>query len=408
MKLKRFYGVYFTLGCLFLVEPTVQLFDVLPNAIGFLLIATALKEISVLEYRIEAAMKLLYYGAGVSAVRFALMFFTFDMDSSAVLSAVTLLGVAEILVLISFFVSFFGGLSYLAQRCESENVLGKIDSIRTLGIVFAVIHTGMTILPELTALIEISLSHDPDAYPNLTLGRLNLYKNYATVLAFVISLIGGIWWASGTLSFMKGVRGDAAFRTAVEKRYGDYIGETPDEEFYLSLKSALLLMTVGYIFCMNLRIYDDVGLHYNLVVPAWVGTLLLALALRRLGGGLYGVLGFLGGAAVQLVFGHFLTEGVGESVGAVLIPVTIFALSFTVEELLKKCLLEKMGLDIGPDLLKQRLALAIHLGLSIAYGLTGISLLHSFKVVFFVLWIIFARWTFSAVGDEIKYNRKTN
>ncbi len=399
MKLSRFFGLYFIFGCIFLFEPTVQLFDVLPNAFGFLLIAHALKEIHVLEYRIESAMKLLYYGAGVSLARFVLMFFNFDMDSSAVLSAVSILGVAEVICLICFFIYFFAGLSYLAQRSDSENVLDRIDAVKTLCIVFAVIHTAATILPELFALPELTLDHSPEELPGLTFGRLKLYKNYTVVICSLVSFIAGVWWLKETVSFINGVRRDELFRRSVEKRYGEYVGDTPREEFYISLKSFLVLFTFGCLLALDLRIYQDVGESNILVLPAWVGTVFFATGVWVLGKQKQLSLICLGLAAVQAVFSYLPIE-----VGA-LVPLVTGGAVFLTENFFKQQVEQGMDVDISTEIFRQRIAMVVYIVLSVAYAITDMSLIHSFKVVAYLAWIALVVWNCSAVRDEIKSRR---
>lgn len=408
MKLRRFYGPYFILGCIFLFDPVIKLFDLLPNAVGCLLIAISLKEISALEYRIENAARLLYYCAGVGVLRVLLMFSTFSMNSSDMLSAVTVLGLLELFLLIYFFISFYGGLSYLAQRSDSENVLGQIDSVRTLGIVFIIVHTAASILPELTALIEVALDHDPDAFVGLSLGRLKLYKNYAVVICALVSLIAGIWWLKETAVFFGGVKKDSLFRTSVEKRYGEYVGDTPHEEFFIRLKSVLVLMLIACVFCMNLRIYDEVALHHTLIIPAWVGTLIFGFCAWRLGVGGFALFPYAAFGAVQFVLGHLLTEGIWASVGEAIIPAITLCVVIATEQILKKRLYSYMDLDVKTELIRQHIALALYVALSVAHAIKDISLLHGFKVVCFVLWLAFTVWTYSAINDEIKLRRKTH
>ena len=408
MKLRRFYGPWFILGCLFLFEPTIKLVDLLPNTVGYLLIAIALKEISALEYRIENACRLLYYAAGVGALRFGFMFSMFSMNNSDILTAVTVLGVLEAALLIYFFVSFYSGLTYLAQRSESENIFGGIGSVRTVGIFFAIVHTAATILPELTALLEVALDAAPDDFPTLTLGRLKLYKNYAIVITALISFIAGVWWLKETTSFIRGVKKDLSFRASIEKRYCEYVGDTPYEEIFIRLKGVLVLMVVACVFCTNFRIYDEVALHYTLILPAWVATLIYALCARRLGAGLFSLVPYAAYATVQFAFGHLLTDERWFSIGEAVIPVAVFLAAVTTERLLRKCVLEYMNVEVKFELLRQHIAFGLYMGLSVANVLFDKSWLHALKVLCFIAWAGFSIWTYSAIKDEIKLRRKTH
>lgn len=406
MKLKRFYGLYFIVGCVFICNPVIKLYDVLPNFIGYLLMVHALKEINVLEYRIENAANQLYYLAGISGVRSLLMFFTFDMDSSSMLSAVSLLAAAEVFFLISFFVSYYGGISYLAQRCESENVLARVDDMRTLGIVFTLVHVAATVLPELAALPELTLAEDPDKLPWLTPEKLYVYKNYATAILFIVSLAVGIWWIKNTASFIRGVQKDHSFREGLESRYAVYIEGVPDEELYLSVLGAMWMYLAGCLCCCNLRLYDDVGMTSFLALPAWVGTVIMAAAAFRMGarGKLILVYGVLG--VVQIACSYALPSGIVSDLGGVFVALSSGVAVYLTEKTLADRLLKGIDLDIKGAFNLQRVFLALFLIVGIVYGFISKSWLHSVRVVAFVLWIGFTVRTVLAVKDEIKPRRR--
>ncbi len=406
MKLRRFYGAYLAAGFVFLFNPIVSLFDILPDFIGCLLIAHGLKEIGVLEYRLESAGRIMYYGAGVSLARTVLMLFVFDMDSGWVLSTVSLLGVAQGIVYISFFVSFFGGLIYLAQRSDSENVLSVVDGVKLISIVFVLVNVLAAILPQLAALPELAIDYDPDSYGGLTPGKLTRYKNYATVLLFTVSAAAGVWWLRSILSFMKGVRADIAFKASLEKRYGDYVGDTPMEETYIRLLGATLFYLFALVFCTNLRIYDEVGKDYITVLPAAVGSLLFGVAHFRLGCkksflALYGAV-----AAAQALFIWVLDGGVLATVGSVALWAGVALCSFTASGALRDSLQSALGLKAEGKVFALRLAMGVYVALSVLLVFWYHSAVHSIRVLAFAAWAVLYLRLYSAARDEIRPRRK--
>lgn len=406
MKLKRFYGKSFIIGCVFLFNPIISLFDVLPDFIGCLLIATSLKEICVLDSRLENAMRQMYYLAGVSAARLLLMFFVFDMDSSWVLSCVSLLGVAELFFFLYFLVSFFGGMTYLAQRCDSENVLSGVDNVKIFSCIFCVVRTVCTVLPQLAALPELTLSADPDALKGLTPELLALYKNYAIVILFVISFIVGICWLKSMYSFMKGVSSDSALKEMLERRYGEYVGDVPMEEAFIVFKGAAWLYVVGALFCADVRFYNEWSMYGKLLIPAWVGTLIFAYVAMRLGGNRKLLFAYGALAAAQAVVGYFVTGAVLSGFAAVVSGGAVIAAAFCTEGVLADYTEGAMALDIRGILLPQRVLLVVYVLCSAVYAFTDITLVHTAKVLCFAVWIALIVRTFSAVGDHIKAYRR--
>ncbi len=277
MALKRFFSARFVVGLVFLANPVINLFDVLPDFVGWLLIFSALTEIAFLDERLETARRMTLYGAGISAVRLVLMFFYFDMDASWVLSCVSLFGAAELFAAIYFAVAFFGGITYMAQRCESENVLGGVDNAKQLWILFWIARVAATILPETAALPLLTIQHDPYVYPNLSERDILLYKNGATMVLFLIMLIFGIGWLIKASAFIKGIKKDLLFKNSLSARYEKFLEANPLQETFLACRTASVLLCAGYGLQLNLL------MDGNAVLPAWAGTLLLAACAYYLG-----------------------------------------------------------------------------------------------------------------------------
>ena len=273
MNLKRFFSLRFIAGVLFLLNPVVGLFDILPDFVGFLLIFSALSELAFLDARFEIARRLTLYGALVSAARTGLMFFSLSMDGCAVLSAVSILGVAELFVTLYFTSVFFNGIEYIALRSESKNTLETAGKVRTVSKVFWIIHTVSTFVPELAALVQLQMQHDPYAYPDLDDRILLLYKNGTVILLFTVSLMAGIWWFVKNIKFMRAAKSEESFKAELSKRYGEFIRTNPLQELFLSTRLACVLFCIGCALQFNFEI-DDIAF-----LPAWAGTVLIAISL---------------------------------------------------------------------------------------------------------------------------------
>lgn len=397
MALRRFYSRLFTVGLVFLFNPVVGLVDILPDFIGALLVAASMTEIAMLDERLEQARRLIYYVAGVSAVRTVLMFFMFDMDESAILSSVSLLGVGELFALIYFAVSFFGGISYIAQRSDSENVLGEVDRIQRLWILFFIVHTAASVLPELAALPQLTARNNPEDIPWATERQIVMYKNYARLLFGTISFFLGIWWLRTTAAFMKGVRKDEPFKASLEKRYGEFAAANPLQELFLDLRFALILFAAGSALQLNVTV-DGLA-----VVPAWVGTLCILFAVLRLNKkDSFSALLLVVSALIQGVAIHLL-KGVASAV-----PLALFsALTvFIGERALTARVKAAIDWEIDVYFYITRIFYGAFFVLSAVYSLYANYWVHLSRILCFGAWMAAILWLCTSVLGEIKLRRR--
>lgn len=426
MSLKRFFGLRFVIGLVFLFNPIISLFDVLPDFIGWLLLFSALTEAAFLDGRLAQARSLTLYGAALSAARTVLMFFVFDMDDSWILSVVSLLGAAELFVAIYFAASFFGGITYLAERCESDNVLGGVDGAKHLWIGFWIVHTAATILPETAALPLLTIQHDPYAYPNTDGRTILLYKNGAMFILCAISLIMGIWWLVRTARFMKGVRKDERFKATLGARYDGFLKQNPLQETYLAVRMAAVLLTAGFALQMNFAL-DNIY-----VVPAWAGTVLLALCLYRLGvrktKGFFGYPALCAAFAVQVACVCIPAEGVWRFVCPPLLAAACFVAVFVTQRLFSANVTSRLDYDIEGGFMLADIPLAVFLVCRAVYDMFSTTVIkvqteggdvniagsvsspvywfHFASIAAFIAWIVFIIKLSSDLIGVIKLKRR--
>lgn len=124
---------YLIAGLLFLCNPTINILDILPDFIGYLLILKGLYELSDLDRRIAGARLKFRHLAWLSVFKFILSVFTcgllddmlYDLglslfvqlfDSTMVLVFVFVFGIFELMYLIPAFIGLFEGISFLEIR----------------------------------------------------------------------------------------------------------------------------------------------------------------------------------------------------------------------------------------------------------------------------------------------------
>lgn len=119
---------YLIAGCVFLLNPTVNLIDVLPDVVGYLLILKGIDKLSDLDGKLYSAKKKLKAAAWIAAVKFLVMFLTPVMDSTWYLLFAFCFGILEMIYGIPAFVELFGGISYLEMRYTNHKTRRTEDA----------------------------------------------------------------------------------------------------------------------------------------------------------------------------------------------------------------------------------------------------------------------------------------
>ena len=206
-------------GLILLVNPIISLYDILPDFIGYLLLFTALREVSRLEGRMEDAQSRLIWLAAFSGLRLTLALVFYDAQSSFKLLVCFSLAVVELVTFLMWSASFFSGLEYLLNRNDGEELVGRLSNVRFLTVLFFIVRSACNLLPEFTSLLEDAAMTDlTNAARYLALAG---GKNLFILLGIVVVLVLGGFWLSGTLRFMKSAAGDARFSAALHRRYSE-------------------------------------------------------------------------------------------------------------------------------------------------------------------------------------------
>ena len=254
-------------GLILLVNPIISLYDILPDFIGYLLLFTALREVSRLEGRMEDAQSRLIWLAAFSGLRLTLALVFYDAQSSFKLLVCFSLAVVELVTFLMWSASFFSGLEYLLNRNDGEELVGRLSNVRFLTVLFFIVRSACNLLPEFTSLLEDAAMTDlTNAARYLALAG---GKNLFILLGIVVVLVLGGFWLSGTLRFMKSAAGDARFSAALHRRYSEEGCDSPPRVRLRLLRSGFWAIIIGGAF------FFDFTLDGTDVLPDVAGLLII-------------------------------------------------------------------------------------------------------------------------------------
>ena len=293
-RLGKYLGIgLFTAGAVFLFDPFISVVDLLPDALGYLLMLLGLYRLSDLDERLAEACKGLRYLALIGVARLVSLFLTFGLVSPNeqpvfVLLILFTLGVLDCIILIPMWKNFCGGVLYLGSRNDATTMFdreGRGGSTRRRNaaerytaytVAFFVLREVLAVLPELTV-----LSHEKggvemgDATPFYDF--IGLYR----MLGSGIALILGVIWLIMTVGFIRRLKRDTPFFEALTHKYRAEVLTRGDLFARRAVKSSLVCLLVAAVFALD--VYLD---HVN-VLPDILAALFLILSvvfLRRYAG----------------------------------------------------------------------------------------------------------------------------
>jgi len=279
-----------TVGMFFLINPTVNIIDVIPDFIGYLIIVSGIDRLADMEDHFAQAKKNFVLLTVVSAAKTVSCLLLPVIDGTFVILLSFVFALLEALFFIPAVVNLFGGFHYYGLRLESKacygiyrNAVEKDDGGNKVSVAKRVCSSdyvmGFTIaafiirvlcyfLPQIPTLF----SYGDSAVINGTYGTdWTYFIPHMYFLCGVLVLAVSLPWALRFRRYIKGIASDKALVEALEKSYNENIA--PNASYFAEKQttSVWVLTILAAVFCFS--IYID----YVNWLPAGVAGLFFAI-----------------------------------------------------------------------------------------------------------------------------------
>ena len=265
VRLGKYLGIsLFAAGAVFLFDPFVSVLDLLPDALGYLLMLLGLYRLADLDERIMDAFKGLRYLALIGVARCFSLFLAFGLVSPTeqpvfVLLILFTLGVLDCIVFIPMWKNFCSGILYLGSRNNATamfdrrgpggrariyNVVERYTAVTT---VFFIMRELLAILPEVTV-----LSHEKGGVEAGDATRFYDFVGLYRMIGMAVSLILGILWLILTVCFIRKLKSDTPFFEVLTEKYRSEVLTRGDLFARRSVKRALVCLLVAAVFTIDL------------------------------------------------------------------------------------------------------------------------------------------------------------
>ncbi len=262
-------------GIIFFFNPTFNMFDILPDFLGCILIAYGLSRLSKIDENLESARKCSVYYAWISLLKLVLTMWTLSGHMDFLVPFTFSFAVLDIIFMLAFFRNLYTGLDYFSMRNNCEELRVPASNAFSMSAIFVVVSRILDFLPHLTDIFKQNDAMDLSYNASNTIS-LTALKTYIMALCLFGCLILGIIFIIITWKFFKKA---ISCKTLIEKAGEKYSQDIlSNRELYVSLvfPGVYTFMYIGLFFMFDFSI-DAIN-----ILPTFIAPVLFLFGARRL------------------------------------------------------------------------------------------------------------------------------
>ncbi len=284
MRAVRFGWIVFAFVMLF--NPNIHLIDVLPDFIGYFILAKAIERAAdAAPYFEEARRAFLRLGYISLAKIPVLMIVAFVrsgnvQDNDIVTLTALVFATLEIMYLIPAIKNIFDALSYLGERGDVPSLirndsLVSTDTLRSFTFAFAIFKTVLYTLPEF-----LKLTKSVEIGSGLSMISSSRYYPFALLASLTLGLVLGTIWLCRMIIYVNRIKNEGKLYGALREianvnSYEEY----EKKVYYRFVNRTFSLFILSAVFSLDLTFsdYNDVNL-----LPSFISGILFTFGLLRL------------------------------------------------------------------------------------------------------------------------------
>ena len=242
-------------GMIFLFNPFISVYDILPDVIGYAFIVYGLSKFADIELKVTEAKRrmtsALYIAAGRMVVMLGAVFMEFD--STLILVFTFSFAALEMFFVIPAFNMFFEGMEYTCLRFSENAIEKRSEDLRKITPIFLIVRSAAAVIPELTSLTtDYGYVGDEVGLDNSGVLRVMLMA-----LCTITALVFGIVWLTTVLPYLKKLRRNSDFLAYVKERYESAVLSNKVLQMQRSVKrfTSLWFAALFFITCIPMDGY---------------------------------------------------------------------------------------------------------------------------------------------------------
>ena len=289
VKIKKKLGLgLITASLFFLFNPDIIVLDLIPDAIGYILMCLGLSQLSLLNETLSDALSRFKKMIWVSVGRFASLIFIFGLSDatnqpySFLLFSFSFL-ILDLIFLVPAYKYLFAGILELSGRHggtvayfrKNGRGLSYAEKTSMLSVIFVIVKSASATLPEFISLVTTE-------YTDSFVMYLYDYVYIFRTMGMIISLVFGIVWLCKTSKFFVELKKEEPFLEELRVSLEDNIISREGIFIRRTLKTVIAVLMVGAVFCIDfhvgsVNIISRSSTEVN-IIPDAVAALLFAVA----------------------------------------------------------------------------------------------------------------------------------
>ncbi len=278
-------------GMFFLINPTVNIIDIIPDFIGYLFIVCGLDRLADMEDHFAEAKKNFVLLSVVSAAKTASCLLLPVIDGTFIILLSFVFAILEALFFIPAVIKMFGGFHYYGLRLESKACYGiyksavekdengnrvsvmkrvcSSDSVLAYTVAAFIVRAVCYFLPQVPTLFSYGDSSVINGGNRIA---WTYFIPHMYFLCGVIVVAVSLPWAIRFMKYIKGIAMDDQLVATLEKSYNENVA--PNENYFAEKKTVVvsIFTILAAVFCFS--IYID----YVNWLPAGVAGMFFAVA----------------------------------------------------------------------------------------------------------------------------------
>ncbi len=243
---------YFVLAALFLFNPLISIFDILPDFIGYYFLMKAFTSTSYIFDNASDLHSSIRRMMTVGIVKFFSVFLLFVTDATMALVLSFAFAILELIYGVGMTVKLFDVTSYIRLRYDNNVNTRQAERLKRFSLFFLGAKLVLGLLPDLTA---------------LTIGNSSLrveltrFRPLLFIFSAIISMVIGIIWFVKFVRFFKNAFSDS-LRKRVDEEYNEQMKLRPGIFSARDYMFVIKMLSIGAIFTFDMSI-DSVNLFLD-------------------------------------------------------------------------------------------------------------------------------------------------
>lgn len=264
-KMSLGYG-WFIAAVIFLVNPCLNVIDILPDFFGYMFLLRAVTKWSDLCLAMRGAV------ANISRLRWFMLIKMLSVvlipttDKGMPLLLTFSFAVIELIYILPAIGKFFDGMDYFATRFDGKSPTMNINSVKSATYIFFIGKAALTLLPELCSLSSFEYSGFVTTAPQIDFAD---FKNLFIIVNIVFTTLLGILWLVSILPYIQRIAKDTPFLTRILNAYNEEIAGDRNLAVRRNTKSTVTVVIAALAFIPNIAL-DNFNIIPNFAVGIFI------------------------------------------------------------------------------------------------------------------------------------------